>query len=73
MPGRTTEQNLPSYIKLKKSTRARRMALRLDAKERVFHLILPRGMTIRSAHAFIDEHERWMKEKLRDLPRPVPF
>ncbi len=73
MASRKKEPNLPSYIKVKKSTRARRMALRLDAKERVFHLVLPRGMSMRSAKAFIEEHERWMQEKLRDLPRPVSF
>jgi predicted metal-dependent hydrolase len=67
------EVKLPDYIRLKKSTRARRMALRLDAKERVFHLVLPRGISMKSARAFIEEHERWMKEKLRELPRPVSF
>ncbi|HQX27763.1 MAG TPA: SprT family zinc-dependent metalloprotease [Alphaproteobacteria bacterium] len=70
---RSREPKLPSYIKVKKSARARRMALRLDAKERVFHLVLPKGMSVRSATAFIEEHERWMKEKLRELPRPVSF
>lgn len=73
MPNKRTEDMLPSYIKVKKSPKARRMALRLDAKERVFHLVLPRGISLKTAHAFIEEHERWMKEKLRDLPRPVPF
>ncbi len=73
MANRNSDTHLPSYVKLKKSTRARRMALRLDAKERVFHLVLPRGISMKSAHAFIEEHERWMKEKLRDLPRPVSF
>ncbi len=67
------EPKLPAYIKLRKSTRARRMALRLDAKERVFHLVLPKGMSLRSAKDFIEEHERWMKEKLRELPHPVSF
>lgn len=70
---KSREPKLPSYVKVKKSTRARRMALRLDAKERVFHLVLPKGMSLKSAKAFIDEHERWMKEKLRELPRPVTF
>jgi predicted metal-dependent hydrolase len=70
---RSRPPKLPDFVKVKKSARARRMALRLDAKERVFHLVLPRGMSMKSAQAFIEEHERWMREKLRDLPRPVSF
>lgn len=72
MPNKN-DTKIPSFVKVKKSSRARRMALRLDAKERVFHLVLPRGMSVKSAQPFIEEHERWMREKLRDLPRPVSF
>lgn len=67
------EQDLPSFVKVRKSKRARRMALRLDSKERLFHLVVPPGMSLKRAHAFVEQHELWMKEKLRDLPQPVKF
>ncbi len=65
--------DLPDYVRVKKSPRAKRLALRLNPKERVFHLVIPRGMSLSKAQAFAEEHDRWMKEKLRDLPRPVRY
>jgi predicted metal-dependent hydrolase len=66
-------EDLPSYVKVKKSPRAKRLALRLSPKERVFHLVVPRGMSLSRATAFAEEHDRWMKERLRDLPRAVRY
>lgn len=66
-------EDLPPYIRVEKSPRAKRLALRLNQKERVFHLVIPRGMSLSKAQAFAEEHDRWMKEKLRDLPAPVRF
>ena len=63
----------PDHIIVKKSTRARRLALRLDPKDRAFHLIVPRGVSMRRAQAFAEDHERWMQEKLSDMPSPVYF
>lgn len=65
--------DLPSYVKLQKSPRAKRLALRLNPKDRIFHLVMPRGMSLSKAQAFAEEHDRWMKEKLKDLPRPIHF
>jgi predicted metal-dependent hydrolase len=65
--------DLPSYIRLEKSPRAKRLALRLNPRERVFHLVVPRGMSLSKAQAFAEEHDRWMKDKLRDLPSMVRF
>lgn len=70
---RRRRDDLPSYIRVEKSPRAKRLALRLNPKERIFHLVIPRGMSLDKAQAFAEEHDRWMKEKLKDLPRPVRF
>lgn len=64
---------LPPYVRVKKSTRARRLALRLDTRERVFHLVVPRGVSLKKAHEFAEGHEGWMQEKLDDLPKQVRF
>lgn len=68
-----TPEELPPYVKVKKSTRARRMALRLDVKERLFHLVVPRGMSLKKAQEFAEGHDKWMREKLNTLPKPVNF
>jgi predicted metal-dependent hydrolase len=60
-------------IVIKRSPRARRLALRLDPKDRVFHLVVPPGMPIRKAEEFAELHNDWMQERLNDLAAPVPF
>jgi predicted metal-dependent hydrolase len=67
------DANLPQYIKLRKSTRARRLALRLDVMERVFHLVVPPGISMKQAQRFAEENDGWMREHLRTLPRQVPL
>lgn len=64
---------LPPYVTLKRSKRARRLALRLDPKDRVFHLVVPTGISLKRAERFAEEHDRWMQDKLMELPEPVGF
>ncbi len=59
--------DLPAYVKLQKSPRAKRLALRLNPKDRIFHLVMPRGISLSKAQAFAEEHDRWMKEKLKEI------
>ena len=65
--------SFPSHIKVKHSKRARRVALRLDPIERVFHLVVPSRMSMRKAQAFAESQESWMQEKLAALPPKVAF
>lgn len=55
------------------SERAKRMGLRLDPRKRVVHLVVPKRASIRAAYLFAEENKDWIREKLRDLPRAVPF
>lgn len=55
------------------SPRARRVALKLDVKNRCFKLVMPRGLSRRKAQAFVLKHQDWMEAKLKTLPAPVPF
>ncbi|MCC6597304.1 MAG: M48 family metallopeptidase [Alphaproteobacteria bacterium] len=63
----------PAHVRVKRNTRARRMALRFDPKDRTFHLVLPPGTSMRRAHRFAEEHDKWMRENLRNLPKPIQF
>ncbi len=63
----------PDHIQVKRSARARRMALRFDPKDRAFHLILPRGTSLTRAYRFAEEHDDWMLDNLRKLPEAIPY
>lgn len=60
-------------LKLSVSERAKRMALRLDPRERLVHLVVPKRASMRTAYLFAEQNKDWIREKLRDLPRAVPF
>lgn len=60
-------------VTVKRSKRARRVALRLDAKEGVMNLVVPPHMKLDSALKFAKTHEKWVKETLAALPPSVPF
>jgi predicted metal-dependent hydrolase len=64
---------LPSHINVRKSARARRLALRLDPKARVFDLVVPKGVSMRKAERFAESHEGWMRDKLAELPSAIAF
>tara|TARA_Y100000031_G_scaffold156241_1_gene209907 strand:- start:659 stop:1360 length:702 start_codon:yes stop_codon:yes gene_type:complete len=64
---------LPEHIIVKHSTRARRLALRLDTKARAFNLVVPKGMSMRRARAFVESHEEWMQERLDAMPTSIQF
>ncbi len=49
------------------------MALRLDSKERVFHLVVPKGVSLNRAQAFAEGYESWMQEKLDELPPLIEY
>lgn len=60
-------------LKLSISERAKRMALRLDPRSRTVHLVIPKRASMRTAYLFAEQNKEWIREKLRDLPKQVPF
>ena len=60
-------------LKLAVSERAKRMALRLDPRSRTVHLVVPKRASMRTAYLFAEANKEWIREKLRDLPKQVPF
>lgn len=58
---------------IKHSSRARRLALRLDPAERVVRLTVPRGMSLKKAQDFVTNHLGWIDEKIAALPPAVPY
>lgn len=58
---------------IRHSTRARRLALRLDPQDRVVRLTIPRGMSLKKAQDFVYDHLDWIEEKIAGLPPAVPY
>ncbi len=65
--------DISPYLRLKVSPRARRLALRLDSKERIINLVIPRRTSFRKAYEFAKSHEEWINKRLKSLPEPIPF
>ena len=61
------------HLRIKHSPRARRLALRLDPKDRVINLVIPKGTSMRTAERFAHDHADWIQEKLGALPDALPF
>jgi predicted metal-dependent hydrolase len=65
--------HISPHLRLQVSKRARRMALRLDTKERVVYLVVPRRADMTKARDFAKQYKHWIQEKIDELPDPVPF
>jgi hypothetical protein len=76
-----TEKALQTYpfadispdLILKINPRAKRMALRVDAKARKVNLVLPKRASMRSAYKFALEHKYWIREKISEFPEVIAF
>lgn len=66
-------QNISPYLRLCVSPRAKRIALRLDTKDRVMRLVVPRRTNMKRAYLFAKQHKDWIEEKVSSLPENIPF
>lgn len=64
---------IEDLVTVKRSKRAKRVALRLDPVERVINLVVPEKMPLHKAYYFAQNHEDWVKETLNKLPDVIPF
>ncbi|MFP4098837.1 MAG: M48 family metallopeptidase [Alphaproteobacteria bacterium] len=66
-------KKVQDLITVKRSKRARRVALRLDPVQRIINLVIPERMPLRTAYAFANKHEDWIKQTLNNLPEKISF
>lgn len=64
---------IQDMVTVKRSKRAKRVALRLDPVERVVNLIVPSHMPLNKAYKFAQNHEEWVQQTLDNLAPPIPF
>src|SRR5918996_2050778 len=60
-------------LKIRRSRRAHRIALRLDSASGGFDLVLPRGASLAQAIGFAKVKEAWILDRLSGLPPRVAF
>ncbi len=60
-------------LKMRKSSRARRLSLRLDPSEDAVELVLPRGVGLSEGLRFAEEKSGWILTRLALRPPRVPF
>jgi len=73
MRRQTGALDLDAPISIRVSPRARRIALRVNAAERVVELVLPRGVPASRGLRFAQSKRGWITARLEALPRRVPF
>lgn len=66
-------QSISPQLSVRVSPRARKLSLRLDAKDRKIHLIVPKRASMKSAYQFAFQNQRWIEEKLATLPDATPY
>ena len=68
-----SHEDLQRPVLVKKSPRAKRMALRVSPTQRDVILTIPRNTGSRKAGAFLEQHIEWLNKQLDQLPELVPF
>lgn len=67
------EQEIDFPIKIVKSPRAKKLTLRIDSKEHIPVLSLPRYCSQKKAIDFVLLHKKWIQDSLNKLPQSKPF
>ena len=67
------EQAFDFDLKVVKNPRAKKLTLRIDSKERLPVLTIPRYCSQKKAIEFVENHRLWIKESLARLPEHKPF
>jgi len=69
----TVVLNNKSYpYQVNRSTRARYLRIKL-ARDGVITLVIPKGISFKSAEAFLESRRSWLERNLQNLPEAKPF
>lgn len=59
-------------VTIRKSTRAKHLQIRICPR-RGAELVIPKGVTLKTARGFLKKHEAWIRSKMPDMLEPTPF
>ncbi len=60
-------------LRVRRSPRARRLALRIDPRHDQPELVLPRGVSLEEGRRFAAGRAQWLRRRLSELPPRIPF
>ena len=60
-------------LRVRRSARARRLAIRILPTSGTAELVLPKRASMRQGIAFAKDRADWLQEHLAQLPPPIPF
>lgn len=63
--------NISPYLEVRISSRARRMALRLDASRRRVCLVIPKRASLKNAYNFALANRDWIERRVREIPDTI--
>jgi len=72
-PGRLLLEGPELELRVRRSPRARRLALRVDPRHDQAELVLPRGVSLEEGRRFAATRADWLRRRLAALPARVPF
>ncbi len=73
LPGSEAAEDLPCPVRWRRSTRARRVSLRIDARAGEVVVTLPPRAARRAGVALLNTHAAWVRERLAALAPHLPF
>ena len=63
----------PATIKIRRSSRAQRIVLRILPATAQAELVLPRHISKQEGVIFLHQKAKWLDERLMKYPKPIPF
>ena len=72
-PEQIAVSGLRDPVEVRRHPGARRMTLRVSRTRRAVIVTLPMKCDLAQAGRFLSSHVEWVRERLTDMPEPVPF
>jgi predicted metal-dependent hydrolase len=64
-------ESTPVHVRV--STRARRIAVRIDESADAVELVIPKGVSLKAGLRFLDQQRGWLRSQLAEQPPRIPF
>ena len=73
LPANTVIDGLDAAVEVRRHPSARRMTLRVSRTKRAVIVTVPMQCDAAAAGTFLNRHIEWVRDRLGNLPEPVPF
>ncbi len=66
-------EELKELIEISVNKRAKRLYLKLDYKRKIVRLVVPPNISAKRAREFVFDNEKWIRDKISELPKNIDF